>query len=515
MGTACGRARNRMTDRLAPGVGEVFGEYIIESLLGRGGMGAVYVASHQRLTRKVALKVITPELALDDEFRERFLRESQLAASLDHPNVIPIYDADEADGLLYLAMRYVIGRSLQALLRARGALSPVETLRIADQIGSALDCAHQASLVHRDLKPANILVAEPSEHVYLCDFGLAKRTSSAGMTQTGVFLGTVEYCSPEQVQGQPLDGRADVYSLGCVLFHCLAGQAPYKRETDFATLQAHLLDQPPAPSGLRPDLPRSLDGVIATAMAKNPDDRYPTAGALASAFKKALAEATASAADATRVAPLAPAPTEPGSKLDGTVVTTHVQSHRGRHSLVIAVLILVAALGVTAAAVIALAGSDGGSNTDTARLRTFVDRIENVLEQSAAGRDEIDSALKAGVNCSISPHEAGQRIDSVADNRQSILQQLGSLQTPTREADDVVTLLQQALQQSIEADRHYRDGFFSAVEPKRDCPLPPNPNFRLAAESDTRATAAKNRFVAAFDPLAQRFHRRTWSVSEI
>jgi hypothetical protein len=177
-------------------------------------------------------------------------------------------------------------------------------------------------------------------------------------------------------------------------------------------------------------------------------------------------------------------------------------------------VILVAALGMTAA-VVALTGSDGGSSADTARLRTFVDRIENMLEQSAAGRDEIGSALKAGVNCSISAHEAGQRIDSVADNRQSILQQLGSLQTPTREADDIVTVLQQALQQSIEADRHYRDGFFSVVEPKRDCPLPPNPNFRLAGKSDTRATAAKDRFVAAFDPLAQRFHRRTWSASEI
>src|SRR5512132_1070759 len=183
-------------------------------------MGAVYLATHARLARKVALKVIAPELAHDEDFRARFLRESQLTASLDHPNVIPIYDADEVDGLLYLAMRYVMGRSLQALLRARGALPPVETLWIAEQIGGALDCAHQASLVHRDVKPANILVAEPSEQAYLCDFGLAKRTSSTGMTQTGSFLGTVEYCSPEQVQGQPLDGRADVYSLGCVLFHC-------------------------------------------------------------------------------------------------------------------------------------------------------------------------------------------------------------------------------------------------------------------------------------------------------
>ena len=173
--------------------------------------------------------------------------------------MIPIYDADEVDGLLYLGMRYVSGPSLQALIRERGSLSPAETLRIAEQIGGALDAAHRAGLVHRDLKPANILVAEPGDHAYLCDFGLAKLTSSKGMTQTGSFLGTVDYCAPEQIQGLPLDGRADIYSLGCVLFHCLIGEAPFARESDFAVLQAHLAEPPPILSSVRPDLPRSLD----------------------------------------------------------------------------------------------------------------------------------------------------------------------------------------------------------------------------------------------------------------
>src|SRR2546430_1396444 len=237
-GIECGRA---VTDRAAPGVGETFGGYTIESLLGRGGMGTGYLATHARLGRKVAVKVIAPELADDEDFRARFLRESQLAASLDHPNVIPIYDADEVDGVLYLAMRYVRGSSLQALIRERGSLPPAETLRIAEQIGGALDAAHDAGLVHRDVKPANILLAEPGDHAYLCDFGLAKRTSSQGTTRAGSFLGTVDYCAPEQIQGGPLDGRADVYSLGCVLFHCLAGQAPFLRETEFAVLNAHLV----------------------------------------------------------------------------------------------------------------------------------------------------------------------------------------------------------------------------------------------------------------------------------
>ena len=190
-----------MTERLGPGIGETFGGYTIESLLGRGGMGAVYLATHERLARKVALKVIAPELAHDADFRARFLRESQLAASLDHPNVIPIYDAGEVDGVLYLAMRYVSGPSLQALIRERGSLSPAETLRIAEQIGGALDAAHRAGLVHRDVKPANILVAE-GEHAYLCDFGLAKSTSSKGTTQVGSFLGTVDYCSTRADPGQ-------------------------------------------------------------------------------------------------------------------------------------------------------------------------------------------------------------------------------------------------------------------------------------------------------------------------
>jgi serine/threonine-protein kinase len=224
--------------------GDEFGPYTIESVLGRGGMGTVYLATHARLERKVALKVIAAELAGDSEFRVRFLRESQLAASLDHPHVIPIYDADEVDGVLYLAMRYVDGPSLQALIREHGALSRADALRIAEQIGGALDAAHAAELIHRDLKPANILLADG--HAYLCDFGLAKRTSATAVTQAGSFLGTVDYCSPEQIRGEPLDSRADVYSLGCVLYHCLSGEPPYARESEVAVLQAHLNDPPPS-----------------------------------------------------------------------------------------------------------------------------------------------------------------------------------------------------------------------------------------------------------------------------
>jgi hypothetical protein len=230
-------------------------------------------------------------------------------------------------------------------------------------------------------------------------------------------------------------------------------------------------------------------------MAKYPDARYATPGALAAAFGEALA------GTATAAAP-------PGVE---TRVVPRRPGHPRRRRRLIAAALLLAALGTAVAAVLATRGPSGGPSTNgpaLAKLQTFVDRIENVLDQAAAGRQEIGTALTAGFACSIPPREAGRRIASVADNRQSILGQLGSLQAPTQQADEAVTLLQQALQQSIEADRHYRDGFFAVT----GCPLPPDPSFDLARRSDARATAAKRRFVAAFDPLAERFDRRTWSA---
>jgi hypothetical protein len=488
-----------VTERHALRLGESFGDYTIESLLGRGGMGSVYVATHHRLGRKVALKVIAPELAADETFHARFLRESQLAAALDHPNAIPIYDADEVDGVLYLAMRYVSGPSLQALVRERGRLSPADTLGIAEQIGGALDAAHAAALVHRDVKPANILVAEPGDHAYLCDFGLAKRTSSKGVTRTGSFLGTVDYCSPEQIEGRAIDGRSDIYSLGCVLFHCLTGRPPYERESDFATLEAHLRDPLPSLAAADAKEAAELDPVLATATAKVPADRYESGKELAAAFRTALDP------EATRA--VQPA----GSRVEAETR----ELPRGRRQLrprliagVVAGVLLAAA-----AAGVALRAWGGEADSDDPRLRAFVDRIENVLEQSTSGRDEITAALDAAFDCSQSARSTAQQIASVADNRQSVLLQLGTLQAPGEEADRVVTLLQGALQHSIEADRHYRDGLL-AIAGNTACPLPPNRNFTLAARSNAEATAAKKRFVAVFNRLADRFGRRTWSPAE-
>jgi serine/threonine-protein kinase len=267
-------------------IGTEVAGFRIESVLGRGGMSVVYVAEQLRLGRKVALKLLTSELAWDEQFRERFVRESRIAAAIDHPNIIPIYDAGEADGLLYIAMRFVPGPDLRELLKA-GLLGVGRTIFLLEQLASALDAAHAHSLVHRDVKPGNVLIEESTDHAYLTDFGVAKQTTARGLTSTGHFLGTVEYAAPEQIEGGPVDARTDVYALGCVLYECLTGSPPFEHGTEHAVLHAHLVEPPPSVTRSRPDLPHAFDGVVATAMAKAPDDRFPSCGELAHAARNA------------------------------------------------------------------------------------------------------------------------------------------------------------------------------------------------------------------------------------
>ncbi len=270
---------------IAPGT--ELGGYRIESVLGEGGMGVVYLATQAVLDRHVALKILSPELADDEEFRLRFIRESNAAAALDDPNILPIYDAGEADGHLYIAMRRVDGADLGRILDERGRLAPQHVLSIVEQIGGALDAAHQTGLVHRDVKPANILV-DRNGIAFLCDFGLAKRGAVDDVTRAGVFMGTVDYCSPEQITGGDTDGRTDVYALGAVAYHALTGRPPFLRESETATASAHLDEPLPAASRAHRDIPAGLDRVLGTAMAKRPADRYATTAALAEAFAAAL-----------------------------------------------------------------------------------------------------------------------------------------------------------------------------------------------------------------------------------
>ena len=273
--------------------GTEIGNYRIEAYLDRGGMASVYEATDLRLNRNVALKILAQELTEGTDFRERFMRESRFAASIDHPNIVPIYDAGEADGLLYIAMRYVRGSNLAELLRKNGPLEPRRALAILAPVADALDTAHNAGLVHRDVKPANILLTAATgrdghEHVYLTDFGLTKRTSAlTKLTATGHFIGTMAYISPEQIRGEPLDARTDLYAFGCVAYECLTGVPPFVRDDQAALLWAHLNESPAAVSDHRPDLQRA-DPVIARVLAKNPNNRYQTCDQFTQALTDAL-----------------------------------------------------------------------------------------------------------------------------------------------------------------------------------------------------------------------------------
>ena len=262
--------------------GELLG-YRIEGLVGRGGMGVVYRAYDPRLKRNVALKLVAPELSGDERFRERFLSETELAASLEHPNVVPIHDAGEVDSQLYLAMRYVEGSDLKTLLREQGKLEPGRALAMCAQLASALDTAHEHGLVHRDVKPSNVLL-DTREHVYLADFGLTQRLADRGIAAPlGLSLGTPAYAAPEQIEGSEVDGRADVYSLGCLLYECLTGAPPFVRESELTVLWAHLQEEAPSPPGYS-----VLAPVFTTVLAKRPDDRYQTCAELIEAVRQSL-----------------------------------------------------------------------------------------------------------------------------------------------------------------------------------------------------------------------------------
>jgi serine/threonine protein kinase len=284
-------------------IGSEFAGYRIEEMAARGGMGVVYRAIQLRLERTVALKLVTPALARDASFRARFRREWMIAASIDHPNVIPVYEAGEDEGVLFIAMRWVEGTNLREVIDDRGALEPSQAAHLVSQVASALDAAHQRDLIHRDIKPANILITG-QDHVYLSDFGLTKHASSiSGLTRTGQWVGTVDYTAPEQIEGAPVSPRTDVYSLGCVLFEALTGRTPYKRDNELAALWAHMYTPPPSVLELSPDISARLDGVVQRAMAKDPAERYASAGELGRAALAAVHEAEAPVREKIGAAP--------------------------------------------------------------------------------------------------------------------------------------------------------------------------------------------------------------------
>lgn len=389
-------AEGRSWTDLSPG--EEFAGYRIERRLGRGGMGILYLAVEPGLERRVALKLIAPEAAADEVFARRFAEESRIAASIEHPNVVPIYAAGEEGGVPFIAMRFVAGSDLGRRVAREGRLPVEQAVSLIAQVGNGLDAIHAAGLVHRDVKPANVLLSgEPgAEHAYITDFGVARNVATeSGLTQTGRFVGTLDYVAPEQISGAPIDARVDVYALGCLLFKLLTGEVPFPREGEAARLYAHLNDPPPAPSLYEPSLPMALDDVVIRAMSKQPDDRYPSAGDLGRAAKAALSGAAVAVPERT-VATGAAATgertvaTREAAMAEGTMATRETavpppvsgdpptrklgdrgKRRRDRRSLLVGggVLALIAA--VVVAVVLASGGGEGeGSGGDLGSAKT-------------------------------------------------------------------------------------------------------------------------------------------------
>jgi len=325
-----------------PLVGDEFAGYRLRSVLGRGGMSVVFQAEHPRLGNVVAIKVLAPELASDDIFRTRFLEESRIAASMNHPNVIPIHDMGASDGLLYIVMRYVSGTDLRQMIKKRGRLQPEVAVFLLSQAARALDAAHAKGLVHRDVKPGNLLVERSNDdddpdHLYLADFGITKRVMThTGLTSTGQFIGTVDYVAPEQIRGPSVLGMADQYSLGCVLYECLTGRVPFEKDMMPAIIWAHVEEHPTQPTAIRPDLPPAVDDVFARVLAKQPGDRYRNCREFMDAARVALGDRATppsqrasgsylppDAGPAATVIDYPPAPSQPAAMIGYPAELTH------------------------------------------------------------------------------------------------------------------------------------------------------------------------------------------------
>jgi serine/threonine-protein kinase len=268
-----------------PRLGTEIAGYRIEERIGRGGMGVVYRAQHMNLQRRAAIKIIAPEFAETKGFRSRFIREARIAAALQHPNIVTVYDAGQSGQTLYIAMQFIRGSDLAAILNEEGRLRPYRAIDVCRQVASALDAAHGMALIHRDVKPGNVLIE--GRRAYLTDFGLTKRSggSKSGLTQAGELVGTIHYVAPEQIEAGDVDARTDVYSLACLLFHCLTGHVPFERDTDVAVIYAHLSETPPKLTDVRPELPAGLDAVIAKGLDKSPERRFQSCSDLMSAAR--------------------------------------------------------------------------------------------------------------------------------------------------------------------------------------------------------------------------------------
>ncbi len=381
--------------------GTVLAGYRIEGVLGRGGMGVVHRATDEQLDRTVAIKVIASAQAQDEGFRRRFIGESRSAAAIDHAHILPVFEAGEADGVLYLVTRLVDGSDLGQHLATAGAITPPEAVDVIEQVGAALDAAHDRGLIHRDVKPANVLLTHEGRrhgtHCYLTDFGLAKRANTdTSLTTPGQFVGTLDYIAPEQVRGEHVDGQADQYSLGAVLYECLTGSPPFVRDGDPALMWAHMNDEPPRVSERLPDVV-GLDWVVARAMAKAPGERFASCAEFAEAASAALEGVDPSSfgppiappppavpPPATPTAPAEPAPPPPAE------VAKEADSARPSHRILIGIGVLIVAAIV--AAIVFLGGGEDAAPTGTLDL---ANDTASLADQVAKQTDELADAVTA------------------------------------------------------------------------------------------------------------------------
>jgi len=380
--------------------GDDFAGYRIERRLGRGGMGILYLAVEPGLDRRVALKLIAPEAAAEEVFAKRFAEESRIAASIEHPNVVPIYAAGEQDGVPFIAMRFVSGSDLGRRIAREGRLEPGQAVALIAQVANGLDAIHAAGLVHRDVKPANVLLSgEPgSEHAYITDFGVARNVATnSGLTQTGRFVGTLDYVAPEQISGGAVDARVDVYALGCLLYKLLTGEVPFPREGEAARLYAHLNDPPPAPSLRAPEVSMELDDVVARAMSKQPADRYPSAGDLGRAAIAALSgttspipERTVATGAAATVEPetIEPAPVESTAQTGRlrpepaeALTEPDVRGPKRNPLLIGGVLAAIAAIVVLGLVLTSGGGGDGGGSSGESTLADNTSKEQTTKEE--------------------------------------------------------------------------------------------------------------------------------------
>jgi Protein kinase domain len=398
--------------------GDEFAGYRIEQSLGRGGMGVLYLAVEPGLERRVALKLIAPEAASDQVFARRFSEESKIAASIEHPNVVPIYAAGEEDGIPFIAMRYVSGSDLGRRLSREGRLDPVAAAALIAQVGNGLDAIHAAGLVHRDVKPANVLLGDSGDgdHAYITDFGVARNVATeSGLTQTGRFVGTLDYVAPEQISGGAVDARADVYALGCLLFKLLTGDVPYPRDGEAARLYAHLNDPPPAPSLHVTAVPMALDDVVIRAMSKELGDRYPSAGDLGRAAVAALSGSQPDLPERT-VARGAAATLEagtPSSTQRATEPTHHIEPVAPNRRLLAlgAGLAVLLAVGIAA---LVLAGGGGGSG-ESPRAAT------NTKGSKPAQRQQVKQVLPP-----LAKSELITKADAICEDSQTSFEEVRS-----------------------------------------------------------------------------------------